>query len=136
MSLMQDTFLVISGIGLFYFLFGLRKFDFFSVAFLSACVYFLPGFVGYTVTPFSIVFCTKEVAAVRYFNDFTAFRLVHRISCLTCRGNDRDIYPMAKSPGCAETGYPQLEDRVHGVDCCPLSLRVRASVSSSEAWHV
>jgi len=51
---MQDTFLVISGIGLFYFLFGLRKFDFFSVAFLSACVYFLPGFVGYTVTPISV----------------------------------------------------------------------------------
>src|SRR5262249_46231578 len=51
MSVMQVVFLAIAVIGLFYFLFVQRQFDFFSVEFFSACVYFLPGFVGYTLMP-------------------------------------------------------------------------------------
>jgi hypothetical protein len=48
---MQLTFTTVAGIGLFYFLFGKRRFDLFSVAFFSACVYFLPGFLGYALYP-------------------------------------------------------------------------------------
>ena len=48
---MQLWFLITAGIGLCYLLFAKRRFDCFSVAFLSACVYFIPGFVGYTLMP-------------------------------------------------------------------------------------
>jgi hypothetical protein len=45
---MQTFFIIISVIGLIYFFFVKRRFDWFAVAFISACVYFLPGFFGYT----------------------------------------------------------------------------------------
>jgi hypothetical protein len=48
---MQLIFIVIATTGLLYFLFSKRLFDFYSIAFLSACVYFLPGFLGYTLMP-------------------------------------------------------------------------------------
>ena len=51
---MQMSSLLIAVTGLFYFLICLRRFDFFSVAFFSACVYFLPGFWGYTVVPVGV----------------------------------------------------------------------------------
>lgn len=44
---------MISTVGLSYFLMALRRFDFFSVAYLSGCIYFLPGFFGYTISPVS-----------------------------------------------------------------------------------
>ena len=44
---MQIAFVVVAVAGLMYFSFAERRFDFFSVAFYSACVYFLPGFFGY-----------------------------------------------------------------------------------------
>ena len=53
MSLMHVSFVIIAATGLLYFLLCLRRFDLFSVAFLSGCVYFLPGFFGYTVAPMS-----------------------------------------------------------------------------------
>lgn len=37
--------------GLFYFAVARRRLDTFTVAFFSAAMYFLPGFVGYTLTP-------------------------------------------------------------------------------------
>ncbi len=51
---MQGTFIVVAVSGCAYFLLCLRQFDFFSVAFFSACVYFLPGFFGYTVAPVGV----------------------------------------------------------------------------------
>lgn len=54
MSLIQGTFILVAVSGCAYFLFCLRQFDFFSVAFFSACVYFLPGFFGYTVAPVGV----------------------------------------------------------------------------------
>jgi hypothetical protein len=51
MEIMQLIFIVVVTTGLLYFLLRKRKFDFYSIAFLSACVYFLPGFVGYTLMP-------------------------------------------------------------------------------------
>lgn len=51
---MQGTFIVVTVSGCAYFLLCLRQFDFFSVAFFSACVYFLPGFLGYTVAPVGV----------------------------------------------------------------------------------
>lgn len=45
---MQALFIVVALVGLLYFLFAKRRFDFFSTAFFSACVYFMPGFFGYT----------------------------------------------------------------------------------------
>src|SRR4051794_38917628 len=51
MPLMQIMFLTIASAGLSYFLFAKREFDCFSIAFLSACAYFIPGFVGYTLMP-------------------------------------------------------------------------------------
>lgn len=45
---MQTIFCVISLIGILYFTLAKRVFDWFAVAFLSACIYFLPGFFGYT----------------------------------------------------------------------------------------
>lgn len=44
---MQALFVTVAVAGLLYFLLAKRRFDFFSVAFISACVYFLPGFFGY-----------------------------------------------------------------------------------------
>lgn len=44
---MQAVFLTVAGTGLLYFLAAKRQFDFFSTAFISALVYFLPGFFGY-----------------------------------------------------------------------------------------
>ncbi len=43
---MQILFYAISILGLAYFLLAKRTFDWFAVAFFSACVYFLPGFFG------------------------------------------------------------------------------------------
>lgn len=45
---MQLFFCITSILGLTYFLLAKRRFDWFSVAFFSACIYFLPGFFGYT----------------------------------------------------------------------------------------
>lgn len=44
---MQLLFVVVAISGLFYFMFSKRVFDFFSIAYISACVYFLPGFYGH-----------------------------------------------------------------------------------------
>ena len=51
---MQGTFIAVAVSGSAYFLFCLRQFDFLSVAFFSACVYFLPGFFGYTIAPIGV----------------------------------------------------------------------------------
>ena len=51
---MQGTFIAVVVSGGAYFLFYLRQFDFLSVAFFSACVYFLPGFFGYTIAPVGV----------------------------------------------------------------------------------
>src|SRR5699024_8609021 len=48
---MQILFILIRLFGLFYFLLKNRIFDFFSVAYFSACIYFLPGFFGYALEP-------------------------------------------------------------------------------------
>lgn len=53
MSTAHLGFIAISVAGLSYFLIALRRFDFFSVAYLSGCIYFLPGFFGYTMAPVS-----------------------------------------------------------------------------------
>jgi hypothetical protein len=45
---MQTLFCVISIFGIFYLLLAKRRFDWFAVAFFSACIYFLPGYFGYT----------------------------------------------------------------------------------------
>ncbi|HVG01687.1 MAG TPA: hypothetical protein VM842_02305, partial [Nitrospira sp.] len=54
MSLMQGIFIVVAISGSAYVLLSLRQFDFLSVAFFSACVYFLPGFFGYTIAPVGV----------------------------------------------------------------------------------
>jgi hypothetical protein len=48
---MKVLFIIIALIGLSYFLFSKRTFDFFSVAFFSAIIYFIPGFYGYAILP-------------------------------------------------------------------------------------
>jgi len=48
---MQICFGLLALIGLIYFLFAKRQFDFFSLAFLSSCIYFSPGFMGYALYP-------------------------------------------------------------------------------------
>jgi hypothetical protein len=45
---MNILFLLLSNLGLAYFLLIKRRFDWFAVAFFSAMIYFLPGFLGYT----------------------------------------------------------------------------------------
>jgi len=45
---MQIFFYSISILGMAYFSLVKRRFDWFAVAFFSACIYFLPGFFGYT----------------------------------------------------------------------------------------
>lgn len=51
---MHISFILVAMAGACYFLLCLRQFDFFSVAFFSGCVYFLPGFFGYTTVPVGI----------------------------------------------------------------------------------
>lgn len=48
---MQLMLLIVLFVGSSYFVFARRRLDAFSVAFFSAAIYFLPGFVGYTLTP-------------------------------------------------------------------------------------
>jgi hypothetical protein len=48
---MHLLFVVIALAGLGYFLFAPRRFDCFAVGYFSACVYFLPGFLGYAHLP-------------------------------------------------------------------------------------
>lgn len=64
---MHITFILVAIAGLSYFLLCLRQFDFFSVAFFSGCVYFLPGFLGYTVVPIGGVnFATVDLEDQSY----------------------------------------------------------------------
>jgi hypothetical protein len=44
---MQFVFIAVALVGLAYFLLAKRRFDFFALAHISACVYFLPGFLGF-----------------------------------------------------------------------------------------
>lgn len=44
---MHELFLIVASVGSLYYLLGKRGFDYFSLAFFSADVYFLPGFFGY-----------------------------------------------------------------------------------------
>ena len=46
--MMHLAFLVLALGGLSYFLLARRTFNFYSLAYISACIYFLPGFFGYT----------------------------------------------------------------------------------------
>ena len=48
---MQFLFIGIALLGLTYFMFRKRRIDLFSLAFVSSCVYFLPGFFGYALHP-------------------------------------------------------------------------------------
>ena len=43
----QVAFYIVVAVGAKYFLLSRRGFDFFSLAFVSSCVYFMPGFFGY-----------------------------------------------------------------------------------------
>lgn len=56
---MQLLFLTLAPAGLVYFLFRKRRFDFYSLAYLSAVVYFLPGFFGYALMPPSALNATR-----------------------------------------------------------------------------
>jgi hypothetical protein len=51
LSLPHLLFLAVVVLGALYFSFRKRRFDFFSVAFLSSTVYFMPGFIGFAVSP-------------------------------------------------------------------------------------
>jgi len=52
---MHILFILLSLLGSFYFLIKKRTFDFFSVAYFSSIIYFLPGYFGYTlVSPTSL----------------------------------------------------------------------------------
>lgn len=48
---MSILFFAVSFLGSIYFGFFKRRFDLFSLAFFSACIYFSPGFFGYTLYP-------------------------------------------------------------------------------------
>ncbi|HUE84642.1 MAG TPA: hypothetical protein VMO26_01050 [Vicinamibacterales bacterium] len=51
LSLPHMLFFVSVALGALYFSFRDRRFDFFSVAFLSSMVYFMPGFIGFAISP-------------------------------------------------------------------------------------
>lgn len=51
LPLPQALFFAIVALGALYFAFRKRRFDFYSVAFLSSTVYFMPGFIGFAVSP-------------------------------------------------------------------------------------
>ncbi len=48
---MYQAFLIVTLVGFLYFLIKKRRFDFFSLAFFSAVVYFMPGLLGYVMEP-------------------------------------------------------------------------------------
>ena len=48
---MQVLLIIVAFLGLMYFLFKKRTFDFFGLAYLSACIYFTPGFLGFVLYP-------------------------------------------------------------------------------------
>lgn len=50
---MQVLLIIVAGLGCAYYLGVRRRLDAFSVAFFSALIYFLPGLVGYTLSPVS-----------------------------------------------------------------------------------
>lgn len=50
---MQLVFIILSILGVIYIFIKKRQFDFFSISFLSAVVYFVPGFVGKVMNPYA-----------------------------------------------------------------------------------
>jgi hypothetical protein len=48
---MRLAFTALAATGAVYFLTARRRVDLFSLAFLSSCIYFLPGFLGFTLVP-------------------------------------------------------------------------------------
>jgi small basic protein len=63
---MQIVFITVAIVGLFFFLFAKRQFDFFSIGFFSACIYFLPGFFGYALMPIASIFIPVELVPETY----------------------------------------------------------------------
>jgi hypothetical protein len=64
---MSILFLGISSIGTFYFLLKNRYFDFFTVAFFSSIVYFMPGFFGYVGLYSNLHWDYSEILPETYF---------------------------------------------------------------------
>lgn len=47
----QLVFILVSVFGVLYFSVAKRQFDFFTIGFFSACIYFMPGYFGFTLYP-------------------------------------------------------------------------------------
>lgn len=65
---MQALFIVVAVIGLCYFLFAKRRFDFFSVGYFAALLYFSPGFFGFVpyLTPEPMLWRLVEILPETY----------------------------------------------------------------------
>lgn len=53
--MIQISFILLATAGLLFFLLKKRRFDFFSLAFISGCVYFMPGFFGDVLYPYATI---------------------------------------------------------------------------------
>lgn len=63
---MHVIFWLVSGVGACYFIFAKRRVDFFTVGFFGALFYFVPGFVGYVLYPFSLGFRPVQLVPSAY----------------------------------------------------------------------
>ncbi len=57
---MQGVFVLVAAAGAAYFAFAKRRFDFLSLGYVSALVYFLPGFAGFTRMPQTVFSAFRE----------------------------------------------------------------------------
>ncbi|MCB1033847.1 MAG: hypothetical protein KDD47_08455 [Acidobacteria bacterium] len=85
---MQGVFLMVAALGACYFAFARRRFDFLTLGYLSALVYFLPGFAGYCRMPETIFSEFREPVEL-VDQVYAVFILVLGILTLTAMVTDR-----------------------------------------------
>lgn len=78
----QNLFFMVSLIGIFYFLFSRRNFDYFTVAFFSGCIYFLPGFFGYTAFHTDGIWTETQINGETYLVMISVLISILSFSCI------------------------------------------------------
>ena len=85
---MREVFILVAAAGGAYFAFSKRRFDFLTLAYVSALVYFLPGFAGYARMP-QTVFASFREPVPLVAETYGVFVLVLGVLALTAVLTDR-----------------------------------------------
>lgn len=98
--LMQALFYIVSLSGLLYFLIARRKFDFYSLAYFSAIIYFIPGFFGTTTYHVSSAWSESDIHPETYCIMLVVMASIcfsALISTYTCKFSQPSWMPPARN---------------------------------------